>query len=197
MSVHPKLSALLKAVLGVCVVAATWGGCGRAPNSVATLADALYADYSPPPALRSSAGAQLSHGEEVGQGGWQTVIDKEIDKGKDKTVAGGRYTVRFFKQSLSHDIDFKLRERPGTIHFELSPDGQVFGNPVELTINYSGTNADPSSPNYDSTTPVLYVYNATTRFWEPLPGWNNTAQRIYTARLPHFCLWILSGKAGW
>jgi hypothetical protein len=196
MLLHPKLSVLLRAIVGMLVVAGTWGGCGRAPNAVTTLADPFYAEYNPPPALQSTGSPQLFHGADD-ESGWQTVIDKRIDKGKDKTVSGGRYTVRFFKQSLSHDIDFKLRERSGRIQFELTPDGAVFGNPVELTINYTGTNADPHSPNYDGSTPVLYVFNATTGFWEPLPGWNNTAQRIYTARLPHFCLWILGGRAGW
>lgn len=118
-------------------------------------------------------------------------------RGEDKEVSGERYRMRFYPGSLGRDIEFVLSARSGTLRFELEPHRERFRIPVELTIDYKGTNADPQSSNYDGTVPLLYYYNEYTLVWETVPGIIDTGDCKYKARLPHFSNYVLGGRAGW
>jgi hypothetical protein len=173
-------------------------GCGVGNNASAPVRRTYTADNPPP----------FVHGPEVRglnpltEPGWYQVAGGQVLNGQEATIAGGHYELQFYPGSLTvGQLDVTIHEfNPQILAFELGPHGSQFNVPVRLEISYAGTNADPSSPNYEPGALESYWMNPATSVWEQVPGTNDLVQKTYTVFLPHFSLYglaIIDGTADW
>lgn len=175
------------------------GGCGTGSPLAPTLPDSppQYTAADPPPFLSETRSPSVLGRVSGVARDFVQVATRWVDPGLDKTVAGGRYAVRFLPASLSQGVQVVIRERdPSRIEFELGPHGTQFGDPVELTIDFAGTSADSTSGHYDGSVPVLYWFNDESGLWESVPGKVEGLQ--FHTTLEHFSTYGLArGKSGW
>ena len=76
------------------------------------------------------------------------LVDQLVQPGTEATVKGGRWTLQFHAGSLSAATPVSVSEASdGTMRVQFGPDGTQFGTAIDLTIDYSGTSLDPTSPN--------------------------------------------------
>ena len=129
---------------------------------------------------------------EIGGG---TVLPED----SEKTVSGGRYELTFPRGSVTGETEITISQFSSEVLvIELGPHGTVFAKPVELTIDYSGTNVDPASPHFTGEEPVFFWYNPSEWRWEEIPGTNDPETLTYTVKLDHFSLYGLGdGTSGW
>lgn len=200
-------SALVLAFVFLIVLAIIAGGCGQdSPLSPSLDAggrapESTYTRQSPPPFVRTSrtlgsVGPIGSLIQDVVD--WVVVATTWVGADVDKVVTGSRYKLHFVPGSLETGAQVVIKEKtPDRLEFELGPHGIEFGEPVVLTIDFSGTNADTTSANYDGGgPPELYWYNPGTEVWERIPG--KVEGTKYVAELQHFSLYGLArGKGGW
>ena len=190
------------AVLAVVLVAA---GCSRAPLTAPLTPDsAAPGVVAPPPPSRLSIptdplSADLPLDTLVSAPDWQLIQSLPVLAGVDMQVTGSRYTLRFAKGSLEKSETITIKEYdPNVLDVEFGPSGTRFGTPVELSIDFAGTPADPRTVHADQSDPVLYWLNESTNRWEEVPGgvtdWVNMR---YVVHLEHFSRYVLGGKAGW
>lgn len=93
--------------------------------------------------------------------------------------------------SISHATD-------GTVQVEFGPDGTRFGTPVDVTIDYSGTSVDPTSPSYvPGTKPVLLWWDPARGAWTEMPCTVDADKHQIHGKLQHFSRYGCGGKAGW
>lgn len=191
------------------LVAVLLGGCGTqspvAP-SFPSQADTTGADTTvtytranPPPFLTTStAPGGLLDIDLLDLRAWYELVSRWVDSGIEKLVRGGRYELRFHTASLREEgKQIVIREwSPDVLEFELGPHGTVFDEPVDLLIDFAGTNADSTSANYDGSPPELYWFNEGTGEWDIVPG--KIVGMKYQASLEHFSQYGLArGKSGW
>lgn len=190
------------AALAALLVAA---GCSRAPLTAPLtpeIAPAGVRAPAPPSRLSTPAGQVV-----VTQPGdtleappdWQVIQSVPVLAGVDTLVSGSRYTLRFAKGSLQKSEIITIREYDrNVLDVEFGPSGTKFDTPVELSIDFAGTPADPRTAYADASEPVLYWLNETTNHWEPVPGGvTDWAHMRFVVRLEHFSRYVLGGKAGW
>ena len=128
---------------------------------------------------------------------WYTVAQKWVYPLRDARVAGSRYDVHFLPGSLTAPINARIEEYdPRIVDFQLGPHGTQFLVPVTVSIDYSGTNADPSSPAYDGSLPVLLWLNPSTHLWEIVVGVDDRLTHHYTVVLTHFSRYAMSSPSG-
>jgi len=173
-------------------------GCAGDPTTTSPGAAPVYSVTNPPPTLEAPPVPGMA-----GQGllDWLLVGKQLVLPGLTTKVLGGREELRFAPGSLSLLTLVTIHEAdPNKVLFQLGPHGILFGTPVTLNISYKGTNADPSSPNFDGSVPELLWLNPQ-GVWEAVPGTNDTVNRIYTAKLAHFSTYTLAkanpGNAEW
>jgi hypothetical protein len=77
------------------------------------------------------------------------------------------------------------------------PHGIKFGEPVMLSIDFTGTEADPKAEKWDGREPVLFWLNEDTMRWEEVPGRTDWEKCRHVVQLEHFSRYVLGGKAGW
>lgn len=192
--VRGRIAVLLAALS---LLAMALGGCGVNSPLAPEPASVQYTKDNPPPFLTSPRPPDTFSASAAAPTVWYSVASTWVDAGQDKTVGGSRYELHFRSGSLSQGKQVSIQERDGcVIEFELGPHGTVFGEPVDITIDFAGTNADAGSSNYDGSKPVLYWFNEITGIWEVVPG---TLEGLkYHTTLQHFSLYGLApGKAGW
>lgn len=130
---------------------------------------------------------------------WQLVSSIPVPAGVDTMVTGSHYALRFYKGSLAklEIISIKEYDR-NVIDVQFGPHGTRFVTPVELSIDFAGTNSDPRTANADPSEPVLWYLNETTNRWEEVMGGTTDWVHLkYIVHLEHFSRYVLGGKAGW
>lgn len=199
------------AMLGLLAMAIAWSGCSSrlpsapevesAPSSQVT---ATARDRAAPSGLLGGlAGGLLGGGSAPADPNWYLVANQWVPAGSVTAVQGGRYKLKFYAGSLSQGAQIQVREyNPNVLDFQLDPHGIQFGTPVDLTIDYRGTNVDPLSPNWDGTLPLFLWFNPASSLWEIVPGLNNPLTRTYHVKLQHFSRYQLTtekqgGTAEW
>lgn len=191
----------LSALVVLCVVT----GCSQAPIT-APLPSGIAPPgvVAPPPPSRLAApsgliGTLLPQDTTVTQPLWQLIQSVPVLPGLETLVTGGRYSLRFAKGSLDQLQIITITDYdPNVLDVQFGPHGTRFVTPVELTIDFSGTAADPRTPYTDQSDPVLWYLNETTNRWEEVPGGVTDWVRMkYVVHLEHFSRYVLGGKAGW
>ncbi|NOT34508.1 MAG: hypothetical protein HOP12_10095 [Candidatus Eisenbacteria bacterium] len=124
-------------------------------------------------------------------------FDVVVEPHRSSQVSGGRFKLTFPSGAVQQTIDAKLTQ-PDTsqVLFELEPHGQQFTVPMVLEISYKGTVADPDSPDYDGSVPVLRWFNPGSGVWEEVRGVRDEAERVHIVELRHFSTYALTGKQG-
>ena len=130
---------------------------------------------------------------------WQLIRSVPVVPGVDMLVTGSHYELRFAKGSLSKSELITIKEYdPNVLDVQFGPHGTRFVTPVELSIDFAGTAADPRSVNADNSEPVLWYLNETTNHWEEVQGGTTDWVHMkYIVHLEHFSRYVLGGKAGW
>ena len=129
---------------------------------------------------------------------WNVVATKLVRTGEVTTVSGARYTLDFQRGSLTSDALITIQDYDHDIlDVELGPHGTRFVDPVTLSIDFSGTAADPGAAWYDHREPAVYWLNDATNQWEEIPSATDWDRKRIEVRLQHFSRYIVGGKAGW
>lgn len=129
---------------------------------------------------------------------WTKICEKFVPAGRVEVVKANRYELTFAKGSLRSDITCTVQEYDqNVLDIQLGPHGTKFLEPVTLSIDFSGTAADPHSAIADGCEPVLWWWNDGKRRWEEVPGRTDWAARRHIVRLEHFSRYVVGGKAGW
>jgi len=114
-------------------------------------------------------------------------------------VRGGRWSLQFHSNSLAAPTSISISTASdGTMRVKFGPDGTQFGTPVDLTIDYSGTSLDPSSPSYvRGVVPQFLYFDPKLNQWVEMASTNDPANKCVHAKLAHFSTYGLGGRAGW
>jgi hypothetical protein len=133
---------------------------------------------------------------------WHQVASAELGSAGG-VLAHGRWTLivpqnAWNANEFGADALFTMEVRDeDLLDVRFGPYGIAFTEPVTVVIDYSGTNVDPDSPNYDGTFPVFFYYNAEADQWEPFQLINNESAKTVTIELGHFSRYALLGTPGW
>ena len=205
---RPQRITLLVAAGLVAILALA--GCSRrlltapelAPSSATEPGPTAQTSAPPPPAGRlagaSLLGTELPPIMPLLQTAWRTVSSTLVRVGEEKAVTGGRYELDFHRGSLSEDILVTIQDYDSDIlDVELGPHGTQFDEPVLLSIDFSGTAADPGAAAYDHREPAIFWLNDKTNQWEEIPSTTDWSRRRVEAKLEHFSRYVVGGKAGW
>ncbi len=119
--------------------------------------------------------------------------------GLETRVEAGRWALDFHSGSLLLPKPIGVSQASdGTMRVEFGPDGTVFGTPVDVSIRYDGTTADPDSPDYKpGTQPAFYWWDPASEAWVEQPCTIDPAKKVLHAKLAHFSTYGVGGKAGW
>ena len=129
---------------------------------------------------------------------WVQVCDVLVRKDADTVFTASHYELHFAKGSLANDTRVTIKEYdPNVLDVQFGPDGTQFGVPVELSVDFRGTAADPGSALYDEREPVLYWLDESTNQWVEVPSRTDWVNRRLNAELQHFSRYMVGGKAGW
>lgn len=152
----------------------------------------------PQPTVLRSSHAMLAPAAESDTD-WYLLASAEVKpEDEDKSVGGGRYELTFPLGAVRQTTVITISEWDShVLECEFGPHGIAFDQPVTLRIDYSGTNADPSSSNYDGSLPEFRWLNPETNLWEVLAGTDDPEELEYYVQLTHFSRYALFGKAGW
>jgi hypothetical protein len=179
-------SSLWKLAVLACATT-VWSGCGRLPTDPGSGSNGVVED---PQFLTAPDRSTLGFGARTKSDAPPQIIAQQwVERGQPADVSGGRYSLHFYPGSIvdRDGADVTIAEwSPSVLQVELGPHGIPFGVPVLITIDYSGTNADPSSSNYDGSTPCLLWFNEPMNRWEQVPGTDDPDKRKYKAKLAHF-----------
>lgn len=129
---------------------------------------------------------------------WQLVNSVLVLRGVEQTVVGNCFTLRFSKGSLAQSelITIKMY-RPDVLDVQFGPHGTKFATPVELSIDFAGTAADPDSRLADASEPVLWYLDESQNRWVEVQGTTDWQRKRFVVHLEHFSRYVLGGKAGW
>lgn len=197
MRIHspPGPSTLLRLVLSA-IVATLWTGCStlptapKSPIGSGAAAQTAPAFLTTPQSHVAPAAASSASSQPI------LLASEWVDAGVAKTVVGGRYQLDFAPGSLSSGAQITISAQdPKVLKWELGPHGTVFGDPVTLTVDYAGTNADPTSSNYDGSIPVLLWLNPAFGSWEVVAGRNLPQQHMYVVKLAHFSSYAMASRS--
>lgn len=129
---------------------------------------------------------------------WQILTAVLVSPDADQTVSAGRYTLQFYKGSLAKADTVTIKTYdPSLLDVQFGPHGTLFGTPVQLSIDFSGTAADPDSKLADASEPVLWYLDESKNQWVEVPGTTDWKNKRFVVRLEHFSRYVLGGKAGW
>jgi len=160
-------------------------GCSsEAPNAIEITDDAVVYQGEDVPFARTESVTDNGAASLGSGSGWYTVASTEV--GSDGgAVTGGRWTLTvdsdaWDANAFGESVLFTIDERdPGLLDMQLGPDGFLFDKAATLKVDYSGTNVDPDSPNYDGTVPGFFGYDADTGAWEALPGTHDAVAKTF------------------
>lgn len=159
-----------------------------------------------PPGTLSGAGVRSEQAVDLGLAGpilqgseelWSEVGSGEALPGTTTEIAGSRYSLSFYPESLKDPANITIKERdPGIVAVELGPEGTKFSEPVKLVIDYAGTANDPDSKEFHGYRPQLYWWNPEARIWEEVPGTNDKEAKTCTVYLEHFSHYAMRDGIG-
>ncbi len=175
-------------------------GCARTLPTAPVQELANGYDTAPPPPSRLSAPADrgMDTNNLTQLVAWYDVCATPVLPGVFTRVLGSRYELEFSKGSVDQLELITIKEYDrDVIDVQFGPHGLKFGEPVVLSIDFTGTKADPGAAGYDHSEPVLYWLNEETKQWEEVPGRTDWQRRRHIVRLEHFSRYVLGGKAGW
>jgi len=193
----------LIALTGLLIVAGCSRGLLTAPETEALptppAAPSAQDTLAPPPNRLATPSGLISRTlSNLSALDWVQVCQVLVRRDEQKLVAASRYSLQFEKGSLASDAMITIKEYdPDVLDFQLGPHGTQFPVPVELSIDFKGTAADPGAAISDGCEPVLYWLNDRTNRWEEVPGRTDWANRRHIVRLEHFSRYVVGGKAGW
>jgi hypothetical protein len=96
------------------------------------------------------------------------------------------------------DATIEIWERdPNILDVQFGPHGINFDEEVELRLDYTGTNCDPDSPNYDGSIPSFFYFDPSLQLWVEIPGTDHASEKEYRVDLEHFSRYGLFGTPGW
>lgn len=203
---HRVAILLVAGLLAIVAVA----GCSRSlltapdPATSRTTTEIVQPEAPPPPSGRLAGPSILATGITlppvlpVLKSAWRTLTATLVRVGEVKTVSGGRYSLDFQSGSLSEDAVITIQDYDSDIlDVELGPSGTRFGDPVRLSIDFTGTAADPGSDWYDHREPAVFWLNETTNQWEEVPSTTDWEHKRIEVQLHHFSRYVVGGKAGW
>lgn len=127
------------------------------------------------------------------------VVVQLVLPGLNTRVQGGRWALDFHLGSLLLPKPISISQASdGTMRVQFGPDGTQFGTPVDVTVRYDGTSADPDSPNYKpGTQPAFYWWDPAHSVWVEQPSTVDRSNKVLHAKLHHFSTYAVGGKAGW
>ena len=181
-------------------------GCARLspvePELASRPATVVADESAPPPPSRLYAPTPGGSGSDLVGGVvaqvWDTICIRLVLPGFFEEVRASRYELKFQKGSLLSSILCTIKEYdPDVIDVQFGPHGTEFKEPVTLSIDFSGTAADPKSEIADGCEPVLWWWNEARGRWEVVPGTTDWKNLRHVVRLEHFSRYVLGGKAGW
>lgn len=203
------LHRMLAPTLAIALVAVVLNGCSRASFTAPVAATAPLAsprEPAPAPPSRLSVPADTSSNllglplplPQITLLDWQILTAVLVSPDVDQTVSGGRYTLQFYKGSLAKADTVTIKAYDSNIlDVQFGPHGTQFGTPVQLSIDFSGTAADPDSKLADASEPVLWYLDETKNQWVEVPGTTDWKNKRFVVQLEHFSRYVLGGKAGW
>lgn len=182
-------------------------GCSRAPLTSPPEPSALQGadrDRSPAPAglIGGTVDSTLSNPLPRPIAGsllqWTVVTTTTVRAGADQTVNGGRYTLRFATGSLEQDEQITIQQYdPDVLDVQFGPHGTQFKTPVEVSIDFAGTAADPGLKRGHDVEPVLWYLDEKLNRWVIVPSVTDWEQKRLVVHLEHFSRYAVGGKAGW
>jgi hypothetical protein len=129
---------------------------------------------------------------------WQVIGSALAGPGADAVLDAGRYHLLVEDGCVDTATVFTIATYDSAVlDLELGPHGKQFGRPVEVTICYAGTQADPASPDFDGQKPRVFWYNELGGVWVPVPSTVDEEQLTITVKLVHFSRYAVGGKASW
>jgi hypothetical protein len=153
---------------------------------------------APPPPTAQLLGPILEAAGKLIDAAWRTITTKLVRVGEATTVTGARYELEFSPGSLSKDAVITIQDYDHEVlDVQLGPHGTKFGEPVVLSVDFSGTRSDPGAAHYDQSEPVVYWLNEQTNQWEEVPSTTDWQALKVRVRLEHFSRYVVGGKAGW
>jgi hypothetical protein len=161
-----------------------------APAAVVAVAPA-------PPSFLRTAGADTLFAPPILLD-WKLVTSMLVAPGNDVAVPAGRFTLDFRESSLEKpELVTVMMYDPNILDVKFGPHGTQFKTPVRVTIDFTGTAADPGAGNTEHLRPVLWYLDETNNRWVEVPGTVNWQTKQYVVYLEHFSRYVLGSKAGW
>ncbi len=210
---HVRPSRTPAVVAAALAAALALQGCGKSsPLEPAPAGStAPHGEASPPPnVLRVAPGPLAEPGQNlvtlpqlpqlppVALDAWYRVGQQVVDPAVGALVEGGRCDLEVPCGATADAMEFSVSMHdPGLLDFELGPHGTTFEQPVEAAVDYSGTNADPDSPNYDGAVPAFFWYDEASGAWVEMPGVVDARNKLVRVKLEHFSRYATGSKAGW
>lgn len=157
-------------------------------------------DTAPPPPSRLTGPSAVSNprGSQTILN-WTVVTEQVVAPLVTTRVEGSRYELTFHPKSVELLTLVSVKEYdPDIVDVTFGPHGIKFGEPVTLSIDFSGTQADPKDPKWEGREPVLFWLNEETMRWEEVPGGRTDWEKCrHVVQLEHFSRYVLGSKAGW
>lgn len=204
---HPHLARTLAWTAFALLTVAALTGCSRAPLTATAdsgLLTQTERDAAPAPAGIIETvidSTKLLPAPRPGAGdivNWTLVTATPVRSGVEQVVTGGRYTLAFAKGSLERDEQITIQQYdPNVLDVQFGPHGTQFKTPVELSIDFAGTHADPGRDHSPELEPVFWYLDETANRWVVIPSVTDWEHKRIIVRLEHFSRYAVGGKAGW
>ncbi len=110
------------------------------------------------------------------------------------TISTGRFTLTIPAGALSATTAVSLNEVSNyQMQVQIEPTGLAFSTPATLQFNYTGTSADPSSPNYipGGSLSALW-FDPSLSQWTNIGGSDNSSTKLFSTSLNHLSYYALA-----
>lgn len=177
--------------IALALLAASLGGCGRAPNAPAVTETVTDSQLAKPAASETGLIGDLV-------GGLVRLVVRVLNLvgSLGGSLTNGRWTVELPAGAVEGDATVTLAVASATsseCHLEIYPSSKNnFAVPARLTVTCPGVSNSQLS-NY-----VIFWYNPGTRRWVEVEGSQvDLATRMVSAPLQHFSKYKVGSKASW
>jgi hypothetical protein len=204
---HPHIARTIVWTAFALLTLSALTGCSRAP--LTATADSGLLTQSERDAAPAPAGlietvidsTKLVPAPRPGSGdvvNWTLVTATPVRAGVERVVSGGRYHLHFDKNSLESDTEITIQQYdPNVLDVQFGPHGTQFKTPVELSIDFAGTLADPGRDRSPEREPVFWYLDESKNRWVVIPSVTDWENKRIIVRLEHFSRYAVGGKAGW
>ena len=110
------------------------------------------------------------------------------------TITTTRFTLTIPAGAISAVTAISLNEvNVNQMQVQIEPTGLAFATPATLAFNYTGTSADPASPNYiPGGTLMATWFDPSTSLWTNIGGSDNSTAKTFTTSLNHLSYYALA-----